>query len=199
MPLPFRGLIMPPVNDSALTDLPTLKQWLNLSPLDVGADAPLTRLIISTTGFFKKAINRNPFITSTVTESYRGNGGRRLFLRVQPVTAVLSVLEDGKVLQQIGDLYQNTGYNFDKYGLFSVRWALSSVYEVTYTGGFPLTSDEAYMAEQAVLSIINLWWKRRPHADELARSLGNQITAKYVEDELPPEARAIIQQLKKMN
>jgi hypothetical protein len=189
---------MPPVNDSALTDLPTLKQWLNIGAADTGADDPLARLILSASGTIKKAINRDPFLSSTVTETYIGNGSRRLFLNTQPVTAVISITESGNVLSPSGDLYQNSGYTFDAYSVWGLRWALSGTYEITYTGGFSPISTEAYMAEQAVLALANLWWRRRAHASEISRSLGGQITARYVEDELPPEARSIIKHLRRV-
>lgn len=190
---------MPPVSDVQFTDLETLKQWLNISSNDTGADTQLTRLITAVSRTFKELVNRPVFIETALTESVRGNDRGFLFLKVTPVTAVTSVTGDGQVLIAGTTPYQG-GYSFNQYGLigYDYSWNSAYIYSVVYKGGFPLNSEEAYMAEQAVLSTCNLWWKRRPHADELSRSLGQQITAKFTEEELPPEAKVIIKMLKRV-
>lgn len=191
---------MPPVNDTQLTDLATAKVWLRIAAADITADSAITRLILVATTTVKQATNRPKFITQTVTERYSGLNGLHLFLNLQPVTAVLSVIENGtRTLLYNNPTYQG-GYIFDKYGLIglSERFYSNSIYDVTYTGGFALNSEEALLAEQAVLSLCNLWWKRAPHQDEITRNLGQQVSVKYTLDELPPETNAIIKQLKRV-
>lgn len=185
---------MPPVSDVQLTDLTTLKQWLNISASDTSADTALTRLITVATGIFKRLVNRPVFIESTLTETYYGSGLAFLSLKTNPVTSVLSVQNQGQFLVSESD------FTFNQYGVVGLKstWGKREKYIIIYIAGYPLNSEEAYMAEQAVCSIINLWWKRRPHADELARSLGQQITARYTEDDIPPEADAIIRGLKRV-
>lgn len=192
---------MPPVSDVQLTDLATVKRWLNIAAADTGADVELTRLITVATRLVKEYTNRPIFISSTITEtpSIVGNTSNRIRLSTTPVTAITSISEDGQTLVPYSSSF-TSGYRFDQYGILGGyrSFYTSSVYIVVYTGGFLLTSQEAYLAEQAVVSTINLWWKRRVHADEVMRSLGNQITSKYTEDELPPEATAIIRPLKRV-
>lgn len=188
------------VSNAMLTDVPTLKSWLNISAGDTMQDANFERLIISVSETFKGLIRREPFILSTITEIYRGSGSSRLFLNAQPVSAIISVAENGKAIEASNPAFYNgSGWVFDKYGLVMYdRFDRYATYTVNYIGGFSLTSREASMAEQAVLSLCNLWWKRRVHADELARSLGQQITAKFTQDELPPETKIIVELLKRM-
>ena len=190
---------MPPVSNTHLTDLATLKRWLKIGPTDLGNDTELTRLIPTASSTIKQLMNRPLFITNTYTERYSGTGSNRLFLIAQPVTAIASVFSQGRYLQANSDSYRG-GYRFDKYGLIGINDSFYSdqLYDVIYTGGFALNSEEAFMVEQAVLSLINLWWKRKDHTDSISVSMGNQVTTKYTQDELPPETLAIVRQLKKV-
>lgn len=190
---------MPPVSNTHLTDLATLKLWLKIGVGDVLNDATLTRLIPVISSTIKQLINRPLFITGNYSERYSGIGSNRLFLNAQPVTAIASVTFNGQILQPMTTPYQG-GYRFDKYGIIGIDYAfyLDCLYDVVYTGGYALTSEEALMAEQAVLSLCNLWWKRKDHSDESMKSQGNQITNKYIQEEIPPETLLIIKQLKKV-
>jgi hypothetical protein len=189
---------MPPVSNSQLTDLATAKRWLNMPVAADPSDVEISRLIIAASKTFLQLINTPYFISSMMQEQFIGDGRSRYFTKLRPVTGVTSLYEGSQLIPLGETPYQGGGYVFDKYGInYPGGFALGTKYILDYTGGVALNSDEAYMAEQAVLSLCNLWWKRRPHQDELARSLGQQVTARYVEDELPPETRAIIRAMKR--
>lgn len=190
---------MPPVSNSQLTDLNTLKSWLKIGLSDNNVDGLLSRLIIASTGTFLRLVNRPKLLSESVTETYRGKNNFRLFLNLQPVTAVFSVSCNGQLLQPYSNSYQG-GYSFDELGLNGIndRFYSNIEYSVMYTGGFSPVSPEAYAAEQGVISIATLWYKRKDHADQLGQQLGNQIMGRFVEDELPPETRVIINSLKRM-
>lgn len=186
---------MPPVNNNQLTDLNTFKQWIGIENSDVSVDASLIRLIAVASGVIRKWINRENFIATDLIENYRGNNSTRLILNTQPVNSVASVLIGNQTLQPYSTWYQG-GYSFDKYGLTGINYGFGyQEYTVSYNGGFLLASPEASMAEQAVISLCYLWWKRRPHTDQSVQSLGQQVTAKFIQDELPPETKAIIKVL----
>jgi hypothetical protein len=189
---------MPPVDDAHLTDLATLKRWMNIAVTDVAADDILNRLIIATSATFLELINHKYFFEQTVSEVYSGDGSSRIRLNLRPVTAVTSVSSGGQLLNPSETYYQGH-YAWDAYGLIAINSSFSKFkqYLVAYTGGYALTSKEAYMAEQAVISLCNLWWKRRTHADQTAQSMGQQVTAKFTEEELPPETKAIVRQLQR--
>lgn len=190
---------MPPVSDTQLTDLATLKPWVGITASDTNSDTALARLIVVASGLFRKLVNRDVFIQNTITETHRGNNSNRLILNVQPVISVTSVSVNNTILQPHSTYYHG-GYSFDKYGLTGVFYSFCQWHEyvVQYVAGFGLASTEAFMAEQAVCSIIYLWWKRRSHTDMDMQSLGNQVTARYIQDELPPETTAIINALKRV-
>lgn len=190
---------MPPVSDNQLTDLPTLKPWIGIIASDTNSDAALNRLIFVASGLFRNLVNREVFLQTSLTETQRGNNSNRLFLNNRPVISITSVSVNGKILQPQSSFYQG-GYSFDKYGLVGTYYSFARMHEyiIQYVAGFSLNSSEAYMAEQAVCSLIYLWWKRRPHTDIDMQSLGNQITARYIQDELPPETMAIVNALKRV-
>jgi|SRR5690349_23618520 len=193
---------MAPVSDTQLTTLALLKSTVGVGVTDTTQDSLLNTLLTAGTSLIKRSMNRPIFIQSTITdEVYRGNGNYRLFLNTQPVISIISITDStGKTHIPYNSISAKLGYRFDKYGLtfFEEYFATGYYYTITYVAGYSLTSEEAFMAEQALLSLCNLWWKRRLHSDESARSLGNQITAKFIQDEAPPETRAIINQLKRV-
>lgn len=189
---------MPPVSDAALTDVATLKAWLKIGTADNAVDGLLNRLITATSGTFLRLVNRPKFILGAQSEVHNGNNTFRLFLNVWPVVSITTVVLNSQALTPYSASYPS-GYLFDEYGLVgnNYRFFKGYQYSVVYTGGFSPVSSEAFAAEQAVISLCSLWYKRKDHADQIAQSLGQQITAKYTEDELPPETRAIIQSLKR--
>jgi hypothetical protein len=193
---------MPPVSDIALTDLNTLKGYLKIPPADTTQNVVITALIFSGTSIIKRAMNRPIFLDTTIAEEkYSGNGNYRLFLNTQPVISIATIIdEDSYIYLPYNSSSFKQGYRFDKYGiiLFEKKFYKDTHYTITYDAGYAIDSEEAFMGEQALLSLCNLWWKRSPHIDEAARSLGGQVTAKYIQDEFPPETKAIINQLKRV-
>lgn len=193
---------MPPVSDIALTDLTTLKAYLKIDPNVTTQNSVLTALIFSGTSIIKRAMNRPIFLTKTITaELYSGSGNNTLFLNTQPVTSITSITdEDAYIYLPYNSSSFKQGYRFDKYGvtLFENKFYKDTHYTITYVAGYALDSEEAFMGEQATLSLCNLWWKRAPHTDEATRTLGAQVSAKYIQDELPPETKLICNQLKRV-
>lgn len=193
---------MPPVSDIALTDLATLKAYLGIGVADTSQNAVITAMIFSGTSVIKRAMNRPIFLDTTIAaEVYSGSGNYRLFLKTQPVTSIASVIDEAAYtyLPYNSSSFKQ-GYRFDKYGitLFENKFFKDTHYTVSYDGGYAVNSEEAFMGEQACLSLCNLWWKRKPHTDEVMRNLGSQISAKYTQEAFPPETNAIVNQLKRV-
>ena len=187
------------ISNSQLTDLATLKKELKLEASDTAVDTQLSRLIIAVSKTFLELINTPNLILSSLQETFMGNGQCRFFTKLRPVISVVSLYEETTLISPTTTPYQGNGYTFDEYGIrLNGTFYSFKKYTLDYTGGVSTSSDTAYMAEQGVLSLCNLWWKRRGHADQTTQSLGNQITARFSEDELPPETRVIVKVMKRV-
>lgn len=190
---------MAAVSDKYLTDGSSLKAWLDISEEDILVDGLLQRLIESASSTFLILMQRKFFVSQVVVETLLGSGSNRLSLEATPVTAISTLVSPSKTF-----LYATTpnslGYRFDSRGvtLYGDQFFVDEYYTVTYTGGFSLTSAEVTAAEQAVIAMCTLWYKRRKHADQLAVSMGNQITNRFIDDDIPKESRLIAEKLKKV-
>lgn len=192
------------VSDNQLTDVTTLRKWLVLDlsgkpSVDTPVDENLLRLILAVSKTFKTLINTPILIEGNYSDTFLGNNQRRYYTKARPVTAVSSLAENTRIISPSSTPYQGSGYSFDKFGIYyPERFSSLCIYSLSYTGGVSLNSPEAFEAEQAVLSLCNLWWKRRTHADQLAQSQGNQVSIKFTEAEIPPETSLIIKAMKRV-
>lgn len=186
-------------DDKNLTDLPTLKGILNIGIADIPKDTELQGFINRASATFIGLMNRKYFISASRVEVFRGNDRTFHFPEAQPITAVTSILQGTTSIPAALNTY-SYGFRFDARSirLFGDLFFSDEEYTLNYTGGYTTTSIESLQAEQAVLSLVNLWYKRKAHQDEISRSLGQQITAKYIETAIPEETKLIANQLKRV-
>ena len=98
-----------------LTSVPLVKSWLSASGKPAspnGADdaniqaciTAASRMVLSETGLGPQgavAATQSPFVQPVqYSETYNGNGKNRLFLRNQPITSVVSLIINGRVIPQ---------------------------------------------------------------------------------------------------
>lgn len=186
-------------NDQNLTDLVTLKSWIGIDSTDNAVDTNLQRLIESASAVFLRLMHRKYFILASRTQSFSGNNHRRVFLEATPVVSVSSLGTSTRTIGLAANYYSE-GYQIEEFGvvLFGDLFYTDEVFVIAYTGGFATTSTEALAAEQAVLSMCALWYKRKFHIDEKSKALGAQIMTSYVLDDIPTETRLIANSLKRV-
>ena len=116
----------------ALTTLSAVKLHLGISVSDTSDDALLTQLINHASADIESRCNRTLTRETRTAEAYTGDGGKKLYLDLYPVTEVSAVTLDGVAVTD----YVLTG----KSGLLTREegWTAESAIAVTYTGGYQL-------------------------------------------------------------
>ena len=114
----------------ALTTLAAVKLHLGIS--DTSEDALLAQLINQASADIESRCNRTLTRETRTAEAYTGDGGKKLYLDLYPVTAVSAVTLDGVAVTD----YVLTG----KSGLLTREegWTKKAAIVVTYTGGYQL-------------------------------------------------------------
>ena len=116
----------------ALTTLAAVKLHLGISTSDASDDALLTQIINQASADIESRCNRTLTRETRTAETYTGDGGKKLYLDLYPVTAVAAVTLDGIAVTdyvltpKAGLLYREDG------------WTKKSAIVVTYTGGYQL-------------------------------------------------------------
>lgn len=116
----------------ALTTLTAVKLHLGISVSDTSDDALLTQLISQASADIESRCNRTLTRETRTAEAYTGDGGKKLYLDLYPVTDVTAVTLDGEAVTDYvltgksGMLYREAG------------WTLKSGIAMTYTGGYQL-------------------------------------------------------------
>jgi len=81
----------------SLTDLTTLanaKQWMQIDAADTSMDAVIQRQISAQSQIVLDYLQRDSFVSRTMTDVYDGSGGYVQFVREWPLTGVTTVLVD---------------------------------------------------------------------------------------------------------
>lgn len=188
-------------DESNLTQLATLKAYLDPPPNGTTSDTTLSALITRASNTITQLLDRPNLISRSITETRDGYGGQVLQLKVYPATAVSSVTIGTTVVPL--SVNQTNGWVFDKDAsqvkLLGSYYFTPGFQNITliYTAGYSITGQEVFMLEQACLAMCALWWKRRAHIDQasMAMSAGGG-TLSFTMKDIPTEARMIIDQLK---
>ena len=116
----------------ALTTLAAVKLHLGIATSDASDDALLNQLINQASADIESRCNRTLTCETRTAEAYTGDGGKKLYLDLYPVTAVAAVTLDGFAVTD----YVLTG----KSGLLTREesWTKKAAITVTYTGGYQL-------------------------------------------------------------
>ena len=125
----------------ALTDLPTVKNYLKLNTTN--SDAILASLINSSSQDFLDETGRQSFDAQTYTEVRDGQGTDFMQLTWWPVNSIASLQIDSLVLAA-SNAWNSPGYQFDmngKVSLIGYRFCLGRRnVAITYNAGYPQTS-----------------------------------------------------------
>ena len=184
-------------DDSNMTSLTRLKEWVPIDASQTAADAALTALIERASEAIRLWTRRPKFFSHSVTERRHGNGQQRIFPRVQPCTGVTSVTVNGVAIPE-STSWDISGWYIDDGAIVLVGYCFTlgqSNVELVYTAGFSTTGQEQGAAEQACLELCNRKWQNRDHTGMTAQGLGNQVWSKFNEQDIPAEVRALLQPL----
>lgn len=187
-------------SETELTQVATLRHWLQIPDTETGSDADLTALITRVSGAVVRYLNRPVLVSKTVTEVRNGPGvSRRMLFTHNPVTAVSSVKINGQTIPASAS-YGQAGYTFDSKVLYLRGYEFycgTQNVELAYTAGFAAGSPELLAVEQAALLICAASWKNRGLSGKQSKTMQG-IGSQTVDDsEFPPTARTFLQSLRR--
>jgi hypothetical protein len=176
-----------------LTTLADVKGWLQTGQAAFPAtdDALLTRLIGAASQYIQTWLNRQ-IASADYLEIRDGTGGHRLQFACFPVTAVLSLIIDGRAVPPATSI--NAGYRFSSTqasvrGYKFNRGAQNVV--ISYTAGYSTTPPEI---AQACIELVSLRYRERTRIGEISRSLGGAETVAYVQKDMSDGIKTLLQQ-----
>jgi hypothetical protein len=163
-----------------LTTVANLEAWMGLTNVAQPVADQLQRLITAASLWMQTYISRT-IRSQAYTETRDGQGGNRLVLGNEPVTAVSSVMIDGQSIPaspgfgQAGYIFTGTaiiltGYLFNR-GDANVK--------VSYTGGFTSTPLDL---EQACLDLASMRWKERDRIGHASKTIGAETVTFITKD-----------------
>jgi len=176
-----------------LTDLATVKQWLNIAATT--DDALLTRLITATSNYIQSWLNR-VIASQSYTETRNGTGGTILMFSNYPVTAVSSLTIDDVAIP----LATNTtmaGYRFSNQQIFLQGYGFSrGMGNVTmaYTAGYAAVPQEL---AQACIELVSLRYRERDRIGHVSKSLAGE-TVVFSQKDMSDDIRTILNNYKKV-
>lgn len=153
-----------------LTDVASVKAWLNLPNDIIGSDGLLGSLVTSASAYVVSWLSRD-VLSAAFVEIYDGNGKDYLVLANGPITAVTSVAWAGTTLSAAGDPVAPTaGYFFSgrKLSLVGYRFPYGARVKVSYTAGYATVPADL---KQAVTEIVGEAFKRRDRIGVTSKSL----------------------------
>lgn len=165
----------------------------------IGADAALTGLIHRVSNMIADQLSLVIAPDTVFTERYSGNGKDRITLRQYPATSVTSVAFGTST--NITAFDGTSGFLLDDNSLLLVGSAFTPGVKnvtVTYKAGIPANDPRLGSLEHACLVTCALWWKRRAHIDQASLGSSQIGTTAYTQADLPKEAWAIINQLRRV-
>jgi hypothetical protein len=177
-----------------LTTLANVEAWLKLQPGN-DDEALLSRLITAVSDMVERWCNR-PFLTEDFTETRDGTGSNRMAFGNFPVTAVESVVIDGRVIPA-GDAVQTPGFYFKKTMLYLNGYrflAGSGNVALSYTAGY---AEVPPAVEQAVIETIGMRYRERDRIGQSSKGIAGETTAYLIKD-LPPSAQTALQPYRKV-
>lgn len=194
------------IDESNLTTRKAVKDWCEITADDTsvlvsGGDnlgTIIDGLIKRGSNFLVKEIGRTKLFTTPITEVRNGNDLPVIFPKVFPITAVTSVTIDSLVIPQRTSVY-GSGWSFDDDAIYLDSYLFCSGNQnvsLVYQGGITTTSIEANILEQGLLEMINMKWRRRKHADQLAEKSGGIISIQFRSEDIPPETQRVIEKLR---
>jgi uncharacterized phiE125 gp8 family phage protein len=178
---------------SDLTDLATVKRWLNItSQTD---DTLLAALITSYSAYVESWLNRS-FASQSYTERVDGVGSLGMAFSNYPVTAVASVSIDDVTIPAATNT-STPGYRFSDKFLYLNGYRFSRGMQnvtIVYTAGYATTPPEI---KEAITELVAYHYKSRDRIGHSSKSLAGE-TVSYIVSEFPASVRAILNNYKKV-
>lgn len=176
-----------------LTTLANVKAWANVKTTD--DDALLTRLISAASEYIQTWLNRS-FASQAYNEVRDGNGNCRMVFAESPVTAVSSLVVNGRPIPASAGFGQ-AGYSFDKTMLkltgYTFERGIGNVL-ISYTAGYAATPPEI---EQACIDLISLRYKERDRIGHQSKSLAGETVTFFIKD-MPDSVQTILNNYRKV-
>jgi hypothetical protein len=175
-----------------LTTLSDVRAWLQTGtqPYPSTDDALLTRLVSAASTFVQSWLNR-PIVSADWQEVRDGVGSQTLVFAVQPVSAVLLVAVNNRIIPPVPSVVPapigeavisfpfQAGYKFTATALtifgFPV-WREKMSVLLQYTAGFPTVPFDV---AQATIELVCRKYRERTRIGERSKSLGGGETTAY--------------------
>lgn len=158
-----------------LTDLASVKAWLDIPTGTTASDALLSSLITSASTFIKQYLN-SEILSAPYTETRRAYGHSDLVVSQGPISAVSSVAWDSQSITQAGNpLTGAVGFLFDgrTISLVGACFPYRAYVVVAYTAGYATTPADI---QQACNEIVGEAFKRRDRIGQNSKSLGGGVS-----------------------
>lgn len=154
-----------------LTDLSTVKAWLNVTTTT--SDGQLSGLITAASSFIGQYLGRQ-LLSASYTEIYQGNGQQFMLLRQAPVTAVASVQWSGVVVPAGAPLTLTSGFYVDPDNrtlrLIGYRFPWRIPLQVAYTAGFASPPPDV---AQVCVELVGSRFRAQGRIDEVSKNIGS--------------------------
>ena len=172
---------------SDLTTIAAVKAYacITNSDLDSLIDAFVKRASAAVDNFTQRTLR-----SAAHVETRNGTGGCELLLREYPITAVASVVVDGKTIPQ-ASTFSGAGWRQAERSLVLNGYAFTrgtGNVVISYTAGYATTPPDI---EAAVIETSMLMLERRKHVDVSSKSLAGE-TVSFITAELTPSAKQIL-------
>jgi Phage gp6-like head-tail connector protein len=177
-----------------LTTLADVKAWLQTgqSAFPATDDALLTRLITAASQYIQTWLNRQ-LAAADYFEVRDGTGSDRLQFACFPVTAVLWLKIDGRVVP-VASSATAAGYRFSPTQLSLRGYRFNRGAQnvmVAYTAGYASTPPDV---AQACIELVSLRYRERTRIGEVSRSLGGAETVAYSQKDMSDATKTLLQQ-----
>lgn len=175
-----------------LTDLATVKKWLNIPTATTTDDAQLTQLISAISAEVALYCNRN-FGSNSYTETYNGNGSLRQWLNQRPCTAVSSLTINGIAIPVRPDTV-SCGYVFDRNEIYLYGWEFCLGFQnvvVTYTAGFAVSAAATPDLWQATTEFVAHIYQGQKRIGKKSDVVAGQNTS-WIWNDLPESITLVL-------
>lgn len=163
-----------------LTTVANLEAWLGLTNVTQPVADQLQRLITAASLWMQTYMSRT-IRSLAYTEVRDGQGGNRMVLGNEPVTAVASVVINGQAVPASPGFGQ-AGYIFTSTAIVLTGYLFTrgdANVQVNYTGGFASTPPDL---EQACLDLASMRWKERDRIGHASKTLGAETVTFITKD-----------------
>ena len=203
------AVVVPNGSPIDLVLLDDVKQYLKISSTNTDDDYLLQIFITSFSQYVLNRTGRDSFLTSTYTETYDGNGARRIFLRNSPITNVSSLVigaysppqstsptSPGWFIEQAKKsiaFRSAPGYWMTPNSVYPYGFSegIGNI-QITYTAGHTSIPADLY---DAVMQTVGVIYARKDWKDMLSRALaiqGGSGTTTFRREFLSPGVEEII-------